>query len=73
MTTGRLSCRVVLAGALPPTWAEWFPGLDVHGAPDGDTILRGQLRDQAALHGMCTTIRDLGLSIVELQVEGIRG
>lgn len=34
---------------------------------DGETILVGQVADQAALHGMLTQIEALGLELVELQ------
>lgn len=67
----RLWCRIVLAGALPSAWAQWFPDLTIDMRADGDTVLAGQLPDQAALHGICTTIRDLGLPVLELHA--VRG
>jgi hypothetical protein len=35
--------------------------------PSGDTVLCGSLRDQAALHGVLTKIRDLGLPVVQVK------
>jgi hypothetical protein len=39
---------------------------------DGITVLRGRVEDQAALHGILTKIRDLGLSLVMVKrIEGV--
>lgn len=41
----------------------WFEGFNVDYSPDGETILRGPIVDQAALDGILTRICDLGLSL----------
>lgn len=33
---------------------------------DGTTFLRGPVADQAALHGLLSTVRDLGLPLVSV-------
>jgi hypothetical protein len=33
---------------------------------DGTTVLEGDIADQAALHGVIRTVRDLGLPLVSL-------
>ena len=39
-----------------------------HGARDrADTILHGDIQDQAALHGLLARISDLGLEVVDIQ------
>ena len=68
MIPERLSCTVTIAGVLPPAWWDLFPDLEIHTA-GCDTVLAGRLPDQAVFHGMCTTIRDLGLSILVLHLE----
>jgi len=38
-------------------------GFDVENTTEGETILRGPIIDQAALHGILARIYDLGLSL----------
>jgi hypothetical protein len=59
--------RIRIQGQLGPEWSSWFAGLAVCPEPDGTTVLRGQLADQSALHGLLTAIRDLGLSLVSVE------
>ena len=59
--------RIRIQGQLGPEWSSWFVGLAVRPEPDGTTVLRGQLADQSALHGLLTAIRDLGLSLVSVE------
>lgn len=54
-------------GHLGPEWSEWFEGLTISWDERDDTILTGQLLDQAALHGVLNKIRDLGLPLLEVK------
>ena len=56
--------EIRLKGHLDERWAEWFEGLTITLEEDGDTLLTGQLIDQAALHGLLKKVRDLGLPLV---------
>jgi len=58
--------EIRVEGHLPPQWAEWFDGLTITLAEDGDTLLTGPVIDQAALHGLLKKVRDLGLSLVSV-------
>ena len=49
---------------LDDEWAEWFFPLVIHNEYNGETTLRGTLRDQAELHGILTKVRDLNLTLV---------
>lgn len=48
---------------LGPGLAARFPEFTLSD-DDGQTVLRGALPDQAALHGVLARIRDLGLTLV---------
>ena len=55
-----------IVGHLEPRWAAWFEGLTLTSERDGTTLLRGELADQAALHGILQRMRDAGLSILSV-------
>ena len=50
-------------GHLGSARAQMFEGLEMVQEPDGDTVLTGPVIDQAALHGILTKIRDLGVPL----------
>jgi hypothetical protein len=61
---GQYAIRV--KGLLDPRW-DWLEGLTVTYIESGDTILSGQIIDQAALHGILARIRDLNLMLLSLE------
>ncbi|HJX42406.1 MAG TPA: hypothetical protein VJ352_01925 [Geodermatophilus sp.] len=61
---GRYEIRI--GGRIGPRWAPWFDGMSLTAADDGTTVLSGPVADQAALHGVLTRIRDLGLALVSV-------
>jgi hypothetical protein len=50
-------------GHLGPNTLVWFENFNVAYSPDGETILRGPIVDQAALNGILKRTFDLGLSL----------
>ena len=65
---GRYEIR--LKGHLDDRWAGWFDDLTITRADNGETLLRGSVVDQAALHGVLRKVRDLGLPLLSvIQVE----
>lgn len=72
MSTGPRSphqYRIRVTGHLDDHWAPWFNGLVLHRDSDGTTTLTGPVVDQAQLHGLLTRIRDLGVSLISVQVQ----
>jgi hypothetical protein len=66
--TGLYEIRI--KGHLDDKWADWFEGLTITRADNGETLLRGSVVDQAALHGVLRKVRDLGLPLLSvIQVE----
>lgn len=57
-------CEIIVKGHLDIDWSEWFEGLTIAPNDQGETMLSGQIRDQAALYGLIAKVRDMGLSIV---------
>jgi ketosteroid isomerase-like protein len=62
-----MSCAITVKGQLDARWAAWLGGLTITHLANGETVLAGHLPDQAALHGVLTKIRDLGLTLVTVQ------
>ncbi len=56
--------QIRVKGHLSEQWHGWFDGLTITNVEQGEAILSGPLPDQAALHGVLTKIRDLGLPLL---------
>jgi hypothetical protein len=50
-------------GVLDPRLADWFDSWTI-GLEAGDTTLRGVVADPAALYGLISRLRDLGLELL---------
>lgn len=62
-----MNYEIRIEGYLGKNAAFWFDGFEIEHAANGETILRGTIMDQAALHGVLTRIRDLGLTLTLVQ------
>ena len=58
--------EIRIKGHIGDSWSSWFEGLSLHHEENGETVLRGVIVDQAALHGVLIRIRDLGLPLVSV-------
>jgi len=56
--------RIRVKGHLDERWSEWFDGLGITNLKNGETMLSGEIVDQAALHGVLAKVRDLNLALV---------
>ena len=63
-------CEIRVRGHLDDVWSAWFDGLAIARTEDGETVLAGELPDQAALHGALTKVRDLGLPLLAVTSDG---
>ena len=69
-TAAAVVYRIRVAGRLDERWSTWFDGFEVHADEDGSTRLTGAVSDQAALHGLLTRVRDLGLELISVTRQG---
>jgi hypothetical protein len=58
-----MNYEIRVKGYVGKNAAIWFDGFKIEYTADGETILRGPIIDQAALHGILMRIRDLGLTL----------
>jgi hypothetical protein len=56
--------KIRVKGHLDGRWSDWFDGLEITNLQNGETMLYGDIVDQAALHGVLAKVRDLNLALV---------
>ena len=59
--------EIQVRGRLDARWSHQLGGLDVVPRPNGDSLLVGRVVDQAALYGLLSRLRDLGLVLISVQ------
>ena len=60
--------EIRIAGHLGAEWMDWFDGLTITQEPGGDTRLTGAVTDQSALYGLLRKMRDLGLTLLAVNL-----
>lgn len=58
-----LQVEIRIKGQIDEHWSAWFEGLTITHTTEGETLLSGELVDQAALYGLLAKVRDLGLPL----------
>lgn len=58
--------QIRIKGQLDLHWSAWFGGLTIAHDADGNTLLEGQVTDHAALYGLLSKARDLGLLLLSV-------
>ncbi len=58
--------EIRLKGYLDPRWGIAFEDMTITLEDNGDTLVTGQVIDQAALHGLLKKVRDLGLTLISI-------
>jgi hypothetical protein len=60
------SVEILIEGYLDEKWGEWLGEIALtHPQPD-QTLLAGQVKDQAALYGLIASLRDLGVRLISI-------
>jgi hypothetical protein len=58
--------EIRVKGILDGQWSAWFEHLQV--SSDGEeSVISGTVADQAALHGLLSKVRDLGLFLISVR------
>lgn len=60
------SVEIRVKGQIDERWSDWFAGLTITHTDQGETVLTGPVVDQAALYGLLSRLRDLGLPLVSV-------
>jgi hypothetical protein len=58
--------EIRVKGHLDDTLAGWFEDLIISNQENGEALLRGQLKDQAALQGVLNQISNFGLALISV-------
>lgn len=64
--------EIRVKGRLKKQWSEWFGGLTVSHSDLDETVLTGLVADQAALYGIISRLRDLGLELSSVSSQKIK-
>jgi hypothetical protein len=58
--------EIRVKGQLDQNWSDWFEGLVITHTDDDETVLTGTVIDEAAMYGLLTKIRNLGLQLISV-------
>ena len=64
MRTNTMYVEIRIKGTLKQDWSDWLEGLNVSNLANGETVLNGQILDQAALLGLLNRIHGLNLQLL---------
>jgi len=64
-----LHTEVRVKGVIEKRWADWFEGLTISTLAADETVLTGELPDQAALYGLLARLRDLRFDLRSVQID----
>ena len=67
-----LQIEIRIKGHINPQWSEWFGGLTIRHSDPDETLIVGLVPDQAALYGIISHLRDLGLKLTSVSSEEVQ-
>jgi hypothetical protein len=59
--------EIKVEGLVDSLWTEWFHDMKITYINGTETVLQGELQDQAALHGVLEKIRDLSIPLISVR------
>jgi hypothetical protein len=59
--------QIRVKGNVDCTWSNWFHGFTIAPQANDQALLTGPVADQAALYGLLSRIRDLGLPLLSIE------
>jgi hypothetical protein len=62
--------EIRVKGDLDNYWSEWFQDFEISRVEEGESLLVGEVVDQAALYGVIGKLRDLGLGLIAVNEIG---
>ncbi len=66
-----LAVEIIVIGRIDNEWCEWLGGLVMTHPECDQTVLTGILPDQAAVYGVISHLRDLGVPLSSVSIEAI--
>jgi len=60
--------EIRVKGRMDNHWSEWFRDFEVIAAEEDETIILGKAKDQAAIYGLIAKLRDLGLTLIAVNI-----
>ncbi|MDX1416859.1 MAG: hypothetical protein R3293_21835 [Candidatus Promineifilaceae bacterium] len=61
--------EIYIKGHLDQQWLEWLGDFTLVHTAENESILSGQIQDQAALYGLFGKLRDLGVTLVAVKYQ----
>lgn len=62
--------EIRVQGNIDQHWSEWLEGLEILHEGENQTVIVGQIVDQAILYGILKKLRDLGLKLLLVKING---
>ena len=63
--------KIKIASHLDINWDQWIQNFTVVHGVEGETTLAGPVRDQAELYGLIAKLRDLGVTLISVNMLGV--
>lgn len=58
--------EIIIRGHIDKRRASWFEGFEISHLSGGNSVLSGEVLDQATLHFILNRIRDMGLQLLSV-------